>query len=119
MSAVVFINIRTLSRYFGDIYPSRSLLCDLAAAESNDKSGKKMPRPQQRARLTEGVFVTSKKRMYNEYIFDLRNDENSKIRNRRPGRRGPLNESTRQSIEDVKLEGGACWRCKMLKKPVS
>ena len=78
-----------------------------------------MPQPQQRARLTKGVFVTSKKRMYSEYIFDLRNNENGKICNGRPGRRGPLNESTRQSIENVKLEGGACWRCKMLKKPVS
>jgi hypothetical protein len=73
-----------------------------------------MPQPQQRARLTEDVFVTSKKRIYSEY-----NDGNGEICDGRPGRRGPLNESTRQSIEDVKLEEGACWRCKMLKKLVS
>jgi hypothetical protein len=57
--------------------------------------------------------------MYSEYVFDLYQDDNGEMRKRKPGRRGPLSTSTRQGIEDVKLEGGACWRCKILKKPVS
>lgn len=69
--------------------------------------------------LADGVFVTSKKRAYTEYVFDIDKDENGNLCKRKPGRRGPLNYSTIRSIEAVKQEGGACWRCKMLKKPVS
>jgi hypothetical protein len=34
------------------------------------------------------------------------------------GRRGPLNKATRATMKAVKMIG-ACWRCKILRKPVS
>jgi hypothetical protein len=76
-----------------------------------------MTSPQHRS-LAEGVFVASKKRQYSEYVFDIDKDENGNICKRKPGRRGPLDASTLKGIETVKQEGGACWRCKILKKPV-
>lgn len=77
-----------------------------------------MPSPQQHTSLTKGVFVTSKKRQYSEYVFDIDKNENGNLYKRKPRRRGPLSASTIQGIEIVKQEGGACWRCKILKKPV-
>lgn len=69
--------------------------------------------------LADGTFVTSGKRAYSEYVFDIEKDENGNLSKRKPARRGPLNESTIQGIDALKQGGGACWRCKILKKPVS
>jgi len=76
-----------------------------------------MPKQHQDSSLATGFFV-SRKRLYKEYVFDIRNDTNESTLNKRPGRRGPLTSSTVQNIDNVKNGGGACWRCKMLKKPV-
>jgi hypothetical protein len=78
-----------------------------------------MSSPPQNARLTEGIFVTSKKRPYGEFVFDSKNKDEDNQGKRKPGRRGPLKDSTREGVEKIKQEGGACWRCKILKKPVS
>lgn len=78
-----------------------------------------MSSSQQHTALTEGVFVASKKRLYSEYVFDSKERGNGGPVKRKPGRRGPLSDSTREGVEKIKQEGGACWRCKILKKPVS
>ena len=35
------------------------------------------------------------------------------------GRRGPLKDGAREKAKLLKSKGGACWRCKVLKKQVS
>lgn len=35
-----------------------------------------------------------------------------------PRRRGPLKERSREGMRMLRSEGGACWRCKILKKQV-
>ena len=77
----------------------------------------KMSQPSQNRSLTEGVFVP-RKRLYEEYVFDIRDDTTKASPSTRPKRRGPLTSASRGNIERVKESGGACWRCKMLKKSV-
>jgi len=62
---------------------------------------------------------SSNKRTHSEYALDVDQDEDGEVVRRMPGFRAPQNVSTRQSIEDVTLQEGACWRCKLLRKPVS
>ena len=43
---------------------------------------------------------------------------NDKVNKGRPRRRGPLKEGSRDEMKKFKTDGGACWRCKVLRKQV-
>ncbi|KAH8600688.1 hypothetical protein B0O99DRAFT_681564 [Bisporella sp. PMI_857] len=67
--------------------------------------------------ISETTSVT-RKRGYEEHMFDLCGTPwQSSFKRSKPMRRGILSSSTQENIAKVKKAGGACWRCKMLKKP--
>lgn len=77
--------------------------------------GAALPKPAPHGR---DVYIS--KRGYEEFVFDSHSTAiNSSNLKERPRRRGPLARATCDNIEKVKAGGGACWRCKMLKKAVS
>ena len=61
---------------------------------------------------------TKRKRDYVERIFDSRPSEHDEERQVKRGRRGPLSGETKERQKKVKDKRGACWRCRILKKPV-
>ena len=74
-----------------------------------------MPHPPEHSRSTD-VFVTSNKRARDEGISD---HEDGQTNRQKRGRRRSPTLLTRQSTPDVVFEDGACWRCKLLRLPVS
>ena len=43
---------------------------------------------------------------------------NDRVHQERPRRRGPLKEGSRDEMKKLRTNGGACWRCKVLRKQV-
>ena len=43
---------------------------------------------------------------------------NDRVHQERPRRRGPLKEGSRDEMKRLRTNGGACWRCKVLRKQV-
>jgi hypothetical protein len=60
---------------------------------------------------------------YQEIVFDSNSVHSgasqASVASGRSGRRGPLSEYSRAGMKAVRKLGGACWRCKFLRKTVS
>lgn len=52
------------------------------------------------------------------FIIQFQDGRKSKSAGGSVGRRGPLKEGGREGMRILKNKGGACWRCKILKKQV-
>lgn len=52
------------------------------------------------------------------FIIQFQDGRNNESAGGRVGRRGPLKEGGREGMRILKRGGGACWRCKILKKQV-
>jgi hypothetical protein len=52
------------------------------------------------------------------FIVQFQDGKESKSAGGSVGRRGPLKEGGREGMRILKRGGGACWRCKILKKQV-
>ena len=52
------------------------------------------------------------------FIIHFQDSKTGKLARGTPRRRGPLKEGSREEMRVLKSEGGACWRCKILKKQV-
>ena len=104
--------------------PSREITKSLCQAKGYDSSARNDNKcasiiSGRQNKLEKGVTV-NRKRGYDEHVFSLEGFVMGLPQKRKkPIRLGPLSSATQENISDVKQNGGACWRCKMLKKPVS
>ena len=56
--------------------------------------------------------------VFQEMVFDSCSTRSASDVSTSSGRRGPLNQSTRDAIKALKAAGGACWICKFQRKTV-